>query len=50
MMFTTDNRLLVSLIGPLARWTHVQLSVIAMVGLLPWIARACGRLALGVQC
>ena len=40
------------LIGPLARWTHVQLSVIAMVGLLLWIRSACGprRLPLGVQC
>jgi len=40
------------LIGPLARWTHVQLSVIAMVGLLLWVRSACSprRLPLGVQC
>jgi hypothetical protein len=29
------------LVGPLARWTHIQLSVIAMVALLLLISRAC---------
>lgn len=27
------------LLGPLARWTHIQLSVMAMAGLLLWIAK-----------
>jgi hypothetical protein len=31
------------LLGPLARWTHVQLSVMAMVGCIYIIWRVCGR-------
>jgi hypothetical protein len=36
---------LLPLVGPLARWTHVQLSVLAMVGLLCMVCRVAQRAA-----